>query len=191
MQRAHETAWGNPASVHRAGRAAKAQLEQARRDVAAALGAQAADVVFTGGATEACNLALQGFARAASSRIVVTTQVEHPAIKATCDALEREGYEIRRLEVPRGIPPSVEVLRASDARLGIHCHNDGELAVANSLAAVELGVRQVQGTINGFGERCGNLNLCSLIPNLQLKMGKQCIAGDQLKKLRGRRGGRE
>lgn len=68
--------------------------------------------------------------------------------------------------------------------LGIHCHNDGELAVANTMAAVEMGVRQVQGTINGFGERCGNLNLCSLIPNLQLKMGKKCIEPDQLKRLR-------
>jgi 2-isopropylmalate synthase len=68
--------------------------------------------------------------------------------------------------------------------LGIHCHNDGELAVANTMAAVEMGVRQVQGTINGFGERCGNLNLISLIPNLQLKMGKSCIKPNQLRKLR-------
>ena len=68
--------------------------------------------------------------------------------------------------------------------LGIHCHNDGELAVANTLAAVEMGVRQVQGTVNGFGERCGNLNLCSVIPDLQLKMGKRCIEPEQLKKLR-------
>jgi 2-isopropylmalate synthase len=68
--------------------------------------------------------------------------------------------------------------------LGIHCHNDGELAVANTLAAVEMGAVQVQGTINGFGERCGNLNLCSLIPDLQLKMGKRCIEPAQLKKLR-------
>jgi 2-isopropylmalate synthase len=68
--------------------------------------------------------------------------------------------------------------------LGIHCHNDGELAVANTLTAVEMGVRQVQGTINGFGERCGNLNLCSAIADLQLKMGKQCVAPEQLKKLR-------
>ena len=68
--------------------------------------------------------------------------------------------------------------------LGIHCHNDGELAVANTMAAVEMGVRQVQGTINGFGERCGNLNLISLIPNLQLKMGKNCIKPNQLRKLR-------
>jgi 2-isopropylmalate synthase len=68
--------------------------------------------------------------------------------------------------------------------LGIHCHNDGELAVANTMAAVEMGVRQVQGTINGFGERCGNLNLCSIIANLQLKMGKDCIGPEQLRKLR-------
>ena len=68
--------------------------------------------------------------------------------------------------------------------LGIHCHNDGELAVANTMAAVEMGVRQVQGTINGFGERCGNLNLCSIIANLQLKMGKDCIGPERLRKLR-------
>jgi 2-isopropylmalate synthase len=55
--------------------------------------------------------------------------------------------------------------------LGIHCHNDTENAVANSLAAVRSGVRQVQGTINGIGERCGNANLISIIPNLMLKMG--------------------
>lgn len=53
--------------------------------------------------------------------------------------------------------------------IGIHCHNDGELAVANTLSAVEAGASQIQGTINGYGERCGNANLCSLIPNLLLK----------------------
>lgn len=58
-----------------------------------------------------------------------------------------------------------------EARLGIHCHNDTEQAVANSLAAVEAGVRQVQGTINGIGERCGNANLIAVIPTLMLKMG--------------------
>jgi 2-isopropylmalate synthase len=76
------------------------------------------------------------------------------------------------------------VNKAVTTPLGIHCHNDGELAVANTMAAVEMGARQVQGTINGFGERCGNLNLISLIPNLQLKMGKNCIKPSQLKKLR-------
>ena len=54
-------------------------------------------------------------------------------------------------------------------RLGIHCHNDTENAVANSLAAIRAGVRQVQGTLNGLGERCGNANLCALIPSLRLK----------------------
>jgi 2-isopropylmalate synthase len=68
--------------------------------------------------------------------------------------------------------------------IGIHCHNDGELAVANTLAAVEMGATQVQGTINGFGERCGNVNLISVIANLQLKMGKKCVTPAQLKKLR-------
>ena len=58
-----------------------------------------------------------------------------------------------------------------EARLGIHAHNDCELAVANSLAAVQNGATQVQGTINGFGERCGNANLCSVIPLLELKCG--------------------
>ncbi|MFY9271723.1 MAG: citramalate synthase [Thermacetogeniaceae bacterium] len=67
--------------------------------------------------------------------------------------------------------------------LGIHAHNDGELAVANSLAAVKCGARQVQGCINGFGERCGNANLCSVIPNLQLKMGLSTIGASSLKRL--------
>ncbi len=68
--------------------------------------------------------------------------------------------------------------------LGIHAHNDTELAVANSLTAVRCGAIQVQGTINGYGERCGNANLCSVIPNLVLKMGHSCLTtNDNLKKL--------
>ncbi|MUG98587.1 citramalate synthase [Scytonema sp. UIC 10036] len=59
--------------------------------------------------------------------------------------------------------------------LGIHAHNDSDTAVANTIAAVMAGARMVQGTINGYGERCGNANLCSLIPNLQLKLGYQCL----------------
>lgn len=68
-------------------------------------------------------------------------------------------------------------------RIGIHTHNDGELAVANTLAAVAAGATQVQGTINGYGERTGNANLCSIIPNLQLKMGYRCVDDDQLRRL--------
>ena len=67
--------------------------------------------------------------------------------------------------------------------LGIHCHNDSELAVANSLAAVEAGCVQVQGTINGVGERCGNANLVSIVANLQLKMGYHCVKQDKLRGL--------
>jgi 2-isopropylmalate synthase len=64
---------------------------------------------------------------------------------------------------------------ATAVPVAIHTHNDSEVAVANALAAVEAGARQVQGTINGYGERVGNCNLCSVIPNLQLKMGYQCL----------------
>ncbi|MBD2196154.1 MULTISPECIES: citramalate synthase [Calothrix] len=68
-------------------------------------------------------------------------------------------------------------------QIGIHTHNDSDLAVANALAAVMAGARMVQGTINGYGERCGNANLCSLIPNLQLKLGYSCIGEDELAQL--------
>lgn len=67
--------------------------------------------------------------------------------------------------------------------LGIHAHNDSETAVANSIISTRMGVTQVHGTINGFGERCGNANLCSIIPALQLKIGLECITDKQLAKL--------
>jgi 2-isopropylmalate synthase len=65
-------------------------------------------------------------------------------------------------------------------RVAIHCHNDAEVGVANTLAAVEVGARQVQGTMNGVGERTGNANLVSIIANLQLKMGRRVLADEQL-----------
>jgi len=68
--------------------------------------------------------------------------------------------------------------------LGIHTHNDGECAVANTIQAVRQGVVHVQGTINGFGERCGNANLCSIIPAIRLKLGKNCIDDEQLRRIR-------
>ncbi len=68
-------------------------------------------------------------------------------------------------------------------RLGIHAHDDSGLGVANSLAAVETGVTMVQGTINGYGERCGNANLCTVIPNLQRKMGYECLPPERLAEL--------
>lgn len=75
------------------------------------------------------------------------------------------------------------VARAIDVPLGIHCHNDSELAVANSIMAVQAGAVQVQGTINGYGERCGNANLCSVIPNLALKCGLESIPDKSLAEL--------
>jgi 2-isopropylmalate synthase len=68
--------------------------------------------------------------------------------------------------------------------LGIHAHNDSDTAVANTVMAVKEGIVQVHGTINGYGERCGNANLCSVIPNLKIKMGIECLGDDRLKKLR-------
>jgi 2-isopropylmalate synthase len=75
------------------------------------------------------------------------------------------------------------VQRECPVPLGIHAHNDCEMAVANSLVAIETGVVQVQGTINGIGERCGNANLCSIIPNLQLKMKRPAL-GERLTHLK-------
>ncbi|MBN1362234.1 MAG: citramalate synthase [Sedimentisphaerales bacterium] len=67
--------------------------------------------------------------------------------------------------------------------VGIHCHNDTDCATANSLAAVRAGARHVQGTVNGLGERCGNANLCALVPNLALKMGFDVLDDEKVKSL--------
>lgn len=75
-----------------------------------------------------------------------------------------------------------EVQKQITAPIGIHTHNDCELGVANSLAAIQRGAVHVQGTINGYGERTGNANLCSIIPNLQIKMGFD-VVGEELKKI--------
>jgi len=77
-----------------------------------------------------------------------------------------------------------DVLKKIKRPVGIHAHNDSECAVANSIVAVELGAAQVQGTMNGIGERCGNANLCSIIPNIQIKLGYKCLSEENLKKLR-------
>ena len=70
-----------------------------------------------------------------------------------------------------------------EAWLGIHCHNDAGLAVANSIAAIEAGADMVQGTINGYGERCGNADLIPIIANLKIKLGIDCIPDEKLKEL--------
>ena len=74
-------------------------------------------------------------------------------------------------------------LKAVDKPLGIHTHDDGDLSLANTLIAVELGCRMVQGTINGLGERCGNANLCSVIPTLSLKLGYRTLEPEKIAEL--------
>ena len=76
-----------------------------------------------------------------------------------------------------------EVMKKVEKPLGIHTHNDCEAAVANTLSAVQAGCNHIQGTINGYGERCGNANLCTVIPNLQLKMGYQCVDEQKIRDL--------
>ncbi|MFL6350360.1 MAG: citramalate synthase [Bryobacteraceae bacterium] len=76
-----------------------------------------------------------------------------------------------------------EVRKRFDGVLGIHCHNDSEVAVANTILAVEAGITHVQGCINGYGERCGNANLCSILPDLELKLGHTTVGRDNLQTL--------
>jgi cysteine desulfurase len=106
-------AWANPSSVHAAGRAARAQLEKARAQVAAALGAQATDVVLTSGGTEACNLAVLGL-NVPHGAHVVTTSIEHPAVARAVARLSSEReVSVTELGVPDGRAPSVAELSAA------------------------------------------------------------------------------
>jgi 2-isopropylmalate synthase len=102
------------------------------------------------------------------------TQIVREVIQALELAPSQPPIPNPQSPIPNPQPPT------PNPQFGIHTHNDCEAAVANSLAAVMQGVRMVQGTINGYGERCGNANLCSLIPNLQLKLGFDCIGESQL-----------
>ncbi len=86
-------------------------------------------------------------------------------------------------QIVREVFQALPQIQATGVQLGIHTHNDSETAVANAIAAVLEGATMVQGTINGYGERCGNANLCSLIPNLQLKLGFHCIPQSELEQL--------
>lgn len=83
------------------------------------------------------------------------------------------------------VESTVETVRAAfpSVAVGIHTHNDGELGVANALAALRCGATHVQGTINGYGERCGNANLCSIIPDIELKLGYATLPDGNLRKL--------
>jgi cysteine desulfurase len=123
MAEAESSAWANPASVHAAGRKARSLLERAREQIAAAIGAQPAELVLTSGGTEACNLGVLGAASAASERggHLLTTAIEHPAVaKALARRATERGAELTALPVLDGIAPDPAALRAAlrpDTRL--------------------------------------------------------------------------
>lgn len=119
MHNAADVAWGNPSSTHAVGRASRQLLEAARESIATVLGANAADLVLTGGGTEACNLGIRASAR--GRRRVVSTAVEHPAVAKCVERFAREGGEAVILDVPHGSPPSADDLAA---------HLDPDTAVA-------------------------------------------------------------
>jgi 2-isopropylmalate synthase len=105
----------------------------------------------------------------------------------TLAAAAEAGAEVLVLcDTNGGVLPSVlaqvvsMVRQATATPLGIHTHNDSGMGVANTIVAVERGVVHVQGTINGYGERCGNADLCAIIPTLKLKMGHDCVTDEQL-----------
>jgi 2-isopropylmalate synthase len=109
---------------------------------------------------------------------------------ATLRAARRGGASVLVLcdtnggSLPFDIRAGMEAARSAvDGPLGIHAHNDGDVGVANTLVAVAAGAIHVQGTVNGIGERCGNANLISVIPNLQLKMGYRCVPEASLSRL--------
>src|SRR5579871_3634610 len=94
--------WGNPSSIYHEGQEARRVLDAARSDVARILGAKAAEIVFTGGGSEADNLAIRGATYAAKGRRhVITTQIEHHAVLHTCERLASEGFDVTFLPVDR------------------------------------------------------------------------------------------
>jgi len=132
--------FGNASSIHHFGQAAKQRMEAARRQLAAAIHANPAEVVFTSGGTEADNLAILGVARAASGlRHAITTAIEHPAVLATCAQLEREGVEVTRLPVgSAGVldPESVRRALRPETVLVSVMHANNELGTIQPIAEI-------------------------------------------------------
>jgi 2-isopropylmalate synthase len=108
----------------------------------------------------------------------------------TLEAAQRAGADVLCLcDTNGGVMTArlgeivAEVRKRFDGVIGIHTHNDSDCAVANTIAAVQAGATHVQGCINGYGERCGNANLCSVIANLELKLGHTTIGPERLQNL--------
>ena len=138
------------------------------------------------------------YLRAAGKRVIYDAEhffdgyADDPDYAVRClDAALRGGAENVTLCDTNGasLPATVSaatrrvVLECGDGKVGIHTHNDAECGVANSIAAVQEGAVLVQGTMNGVGERCGNANLVSILPALQLKLGLRCVSDEQLASL--------
>ncbi len=139
-------AWANPSSIHQRGRAARARLERAREQIAQAIGAHAADVVFTSGGTESCNVALFGLIDCSQPAHVVTTGIEHPAVRETVAHLREKGVRVTVLQTPGGQAPSANEV---DALLG-HA-GDEQTVLALQWVNHETGVVF---PIEAYAERC-------------------------------------
>lgn len=111
------------------------------------------------------------------------------AVETLKSALEAEADYLVLCDTNGGMLPDdvIEIIekvkKSAKATLGVHFHNDSGCAVANTLIAVKKGIKMVHGTINGYGERCGNADLCQIIPNLELKLKKSCLKEGNLKHL--------
>lgn len=124
-------------------------------------------------------------AQAAGAEVVVLCETNGGALPWEVEEIVRATRE--HLRAACGHPEQQPLWPTPEqagrpAQLGIHTHDDGGLAVANALAAVRAGCIQVQGTVNGFGERVGNCNLCTVVPDLQLKLGLRCVEDAQLRR---------
>jgi cysteine desulfurase len=113
VHHAHRQAWANPSSAHAAGRLARAEVERARRTIAEVIGAQPADLVFTGGGTEACNLGVLGLVGTAPGAHVLSSELEHPAIREAVLALGQRGVHVELLGAEQALPPGPAALAAA------------------------------------------------------------------------------
>ncbi len=153
--------YGNASSIHHFGQAAKQRLEAARRQVAALAGASPAEIVFTGGGTEADNMAVLGVARRTSgARHIITSAVEHPAVMAACAQLEREGVAVTRLPVDsNGLVDPDDVRRALRPETVLvsvmHANNElGTIQPVREIARIahEAGVPVHSDAVQAFGK---------------------------------------
>ena len=128
--------FGNASSVHSQGQQARAEVDRARREVAAFIGSQQNEIVFVSGGTEANNLAIRGLCQGYSGqgRHIVTSAIEHPSVRGVCDSLEKQGWSITRLPVYDNGLVKIEDVRSAIA--------DGTVLVSIMFANNEIGVLQ-------------------------------------------------